>query len=209
MISRLKVINVKEGFSAAAAGIRVGDVLEKYNDIELTSEAALTRAAELANGNSFVLTVSTPNGLVEKTLPIGRLGIDVLEIVFDRSDYFIELEFERKVDSVVVTTTPSIDGNRISRYLGVISAEVVCGVGLFSEFFASLTDTFGGRSGKLQSHLLGARRDCMSELAKQAAGLGANAIVGIDLDYSEISGQGKSMLFVVATGTAVVIEPIA
>lgn len=112
------------------------------------------------------------------------------------------------LDAVVVSTAPSLEGYRIVRTIDVISAECVFGMNLFRDFFASLTDVFGGRSEASQKILRDSRRQCMYELRKEAVELGANAVIGVDLDYSEFSGGGKSMLFLVATGTAVAIEPI-
>ena len=78
---------------------------------------------------------------------------------------------------------------------------------IFKDFLSSLTDIFGGRSNTTQNILRDARRNCLFELRLEAVKMGANAVIGVDLDYSEFSGQGKSMLFLVASGTAVLIEP--
>ena len=79
---------------------------------------------------------------------------------------------------------------------------------LFKDFFASITDILGGRSSSSQKVLHDARRTCLTELRREALIAGANAIVGVDLDYSEISGDGKNMLFLVASGTAVIVEKV-
>ncbi len=90
--------------------------------------------------------------------------------------------------------------------LEIITAETVYGMNLFRDFFAGLSDKFGGRSKAAQKVLADARRTCLTELKQEAAGLGANAVIAVKLDYSEISGSGKSMLFLVASGTAVKVE---
>ena len=79
---------------------------------------------------------------------------------------------------------------------------------MFKDFFASVRDVFGGRSSSSQKALRDARRVCLAELRREALMVGANAVIGVDLDYSEISGDDKSMLFLVATGTAVTVEKI-
>jgi uncharacterized protein YbjQ (UPF0145 family) len=79
---------------------------------------------------------------------------------------------------------------------------------LFRDFLAGLTDAFGGRSESTQKVLRDARRECLRELREEALRHGANAVIAVDLDYSEFSGQGKSMLFLVASGTAVLVEPL-
>lgn len=112
------------------------------------------------------------------------------------------------IQSVIVTTTPSLDGYRVTKVVDVISAECVFGMNIFKDFFTGLTDFFGGRSETSQKVLKDARQLCIRELKTEAYRVGANAVIGVNLDYSEFSGQGKSMLFLVASGTAVVIEKI-
>jgi len=116
-------------------------------------------------------------------------------------------ELESRADQIICTTAPSLDGYRVTQTLEVITAECVLGMNVFRDIFASLTDFFGGRSEASQKVLRDARRTCLSELKKEAAKIGANAVIAVKLDYSEFSGAGKSMLFLVASGTAVKIEP--
>ncbi len=104
---------------------------------------------------------------------------------------------------IILTTEPAMEGYRVTERLGVITAECVFGMNLFRDMFASVRDIFGGRSKASQKVLRDARETCLNELREEAAERGANAVVAIDLDYSEISGNGKSMLFLVASGTAV------
>ena len=108
---------------------------------------------------------------------------------------------------LIVTTEPQMAEYRVVERLEVITAECVFGMNLFKDFFASISDIFGGRSKSSQKVLRDSRRTCLTELRREALIAGANAIVGVDLDYSEISGDGKSMLFLVASGTAVRVEP--
>lgn len=105
-----------------------------------------------------------------------------------------------------ITTTPSLDGYRVLEVLDIVSAEYVLGINVFRDFLASVRDIVGGRSETTQRAFQDARRGCLLELREEAAALGANAVIGVDLDYSEISGGGKSMLFLVASGTAVRVE---
>jgi uncharacterized protein YbjQ (UPF0145 family) len=115
---------------------------------------------------------------------------------------------QEMIQSVIVTTTPSLDGYRVTKVVDVISAECVFGMNIFKDFFAGLTDFFGGRSETSQKVLKDARQLCIKELKTEAHRVGANAVIGVNLDYSEFSGQGKSMLFLVASGTAVVLEEV-
>jgi len=108
---------------------------------------------------------------------------------------------------LILTTENGMDEYKVVERLEIITAECVFGMNLFKDFFASITDIFGGRSSSSQKVLRNARLTCLTELRREALISGANAVIGIDLTYNEISGDGKSMLFVVATGTAVIVEP--
>ena len=106
---------------------------------------------------------------------------------------------------MITTTTNSIDGKTIDTYLGVISAEVILGANVFKDILGGLRDFFGGRSGTYEKVLMEAKASAMQELIERAQALGANAIVGIDLDFETV-GSGGSMLMVIASGTAVKIN---
>jgi uncharacterized protein YbjQ (UPF0145 family) len=104
-----------------------------------------------------------------------------------------------------LTTTPSMEGKKIVRYCGVVAGEAVLGANIFKDMFASVRDIVGGRSGTYEKELRKARQIALDELSEQARELGANAVVGIDIDY-EVLGEKNGMLMVSASGTAVVIE---
>ncbi|TXG95282.1 MAG: heavy metal-binding domain-containing protein [Rhodocyclaceae bacterium] len=104
-----------------------------------------------------------------------------------------------------MTTTPGFEGKRITRYCGVVAGEAILGANIFKDLFAGIRDLVGGRSGTYEKELQRARDIAMTELGERAAELGANAVVGIDLDY-EVLGEKNGMLMVSASGTAVVIE---
>lgn len=106
---------------------------------------------------------------------------------------------------MIVSTTPSLEGYRITAYLGVVSGETIIGANVFKDFFASITDIVGGRAGAYERVLREAKATAMSEMEMQARSFGANAIVGIDLDYETIR---DGMLMVTSSGTAVKIEKI-
>ncbi|OOV86373.1 hypothetical protein BTA35_0213875 [Oceanospirillum linum] len=108
-----------------------------------------------------------------------------------------------------MTTTPEVDGYRVVKNLGIIGAECAFGMNVFKDLFSSVSDIVGGRSGAIQSTLRDARTASLTDLKREAYQKGANAVIGVSLDYSEFSGGGKSMLFVAVTGTAVVIEALA
>ena len=106
---------------------------------------------------------------------------------------------------MLVTTTPMIEGKRIIRYYGIVSGETIIGANVFRDFLAGIRDFVGGRSGAYEEVLRQAKDTAIREMEEQAARLGANAVIGVDLDYETVGGSG-SMLMVTATGTAVTIE---
>ncbi|MCQ4913124.1 heavy metal-binding domain-containing protein [Bacteroides nordii] len=106
---------------------------------------------------------------------------------------------------MLVTTTPIIEGKRIIHYYGIVSGETIIGANVFRDFLAGIRDFVGGRSGAYEEVLRQAKETAIKEMEEQAARLGANAVIGADLDYETVGGSG-SMLMVTATGTAVVIE---
>ena len=104
-----------------------------------------------------------------------------------------------------LTTTPSIEGKRFTRYCGVIAGEAILGANLFKDLFAGIRDLVGGRSATYEKELQHAREIALEELRQRAQDLGANAVIGIDIDY-EIMGKENGMLMVSASGTAVIVE---
>lgn len=111
-------------------------------------------------------------------------------------------QYNKEIDEVILTTE-TVFQSEIEERLEIISAECVFGMNIFKDVFAGVRDIVGGRNAASQKVLRDARKTVLSELKKEAHSIGANAVIAVDLDYSEISGGGKSMLFVVATGTAV------
>lgn len=106
---------------------------------------------------------------------------------------------------MIVTTTPSIEGRRVTKYCGVIAGEAILGANMFKDIFAGIRDLVGGRSATYERELQRAREIALKELQERAEELGANAVIGIDIDY-EVLGSGGSMLMVSVSGTAVVLE---
>jgi uncharacterized protein YbjQ (UPF0145 family) len=103
---------------------------------------------------------------------------------------------------MILTTTPTVDGRQVTEYLGVVTGEAILGANIVRDIFAGVRDIVGGRSGAYEEELRKAREIAMQELAAEATGRGADAVIGIDLDYETV-GQGGSMLMVSASGTAV------
>ena len=108
---------------------------------------------------------------------------------------------------MIISTTPSLEGKRITNYYGVVTGETIIGANLFRDFFAGIRDIVGGRASSYEEVLREAKDAAMKEMSERAEAIGANAIVGIDLDYETVGSNG-SMLMVTACGTAVRIETI-
>lgn len=103
---------------------------------------------------------------------------------------------------MIVSTTNTLEGKPVKEYLGIVNGEVISGVNFIKDFAAGLTNFFGGRSGSYENELIAARTNAIEEMKAVAARMGADAVIGVDLDY-EVLGADGSMLMVVATGTAV------
>ena len=106
---------------------------------------------------------------------------------------------------MILSTTNNIEGKKVTKYLGLVSGDAILGANIFRDFFASIRDIVGGRSAAYEKELRKAKDIALGEMREQAKNLGANAIVGIDIDYETI-GTNSSMLMVSANGTAVVVE---
>ena len=103
---------------------------------------------------------------------------------------------------MILSTTPSIEGRTVAEYKGVVFGEVISGVNFIKDFQASIRNVFGGRSGSYEKELIDARNQAMDEMVRRAQALGADAVIGIDIDY-EVLGADNGMLMVTASGTAV------
>ena len=103
---------------------------------------------------------------------------------------------------MLLTTTPNIQGREITQYFGIVSGETIIGANLFKDFFAGIRDIVGGRASSYESVLREAKESALQEMSDQAARMGANAVIGSDLDFETVGANG-SMLMVTAAGTAV------
>ncbi|MBR4994782.1 MAG: putative heavy metal-binding protein [Alistipes sp.] len=106
---------------------------------------------------------------------------------------------------MILTTTPTIEGRTITEYKGVVFGEVIVGINFIKDFAASIRDFIGGRSNTYEKELISARDSAMNEMRQRAMAMGADAVVGIDIDY-EVLGQNGGMLMVTASGTAVKLD---
>lgn len=108
---------------------------------------------------------------------------------------------------MLMTTTSTLEGRKVSRYLGVVTGEAILGANIFRDFFAGIRDIVGGRSGAYEKVLRDAKETAMREMMEDAKRLGGNAVIGVDLDYETVQvGSAGGMLMVSASGTAVVVD---
>lgn len=107
---------------------------------------------------------------------------------------------------MIVTTTSVLPGAHIGQYLGIVTGEAILGANVFRDFFAGVRDIVGGRSGAYERELAKARQIALEEMEREAAARGANAVVGVDIDYETISTGNGTMLMVTTSGTAVVTD---
>ena len=108
---------------------------------------------------------------------------------------------------MLIVTTDSIEGRKITKHLGLVSGEAILGANIFRDFFAGIRDIVGGRSAAYEQELRKAKEIALAEMSEQARALGGNAVVAVDLDYETITvGNGGGMLMVSASGTAVVVH---
>ncbi len=197
---RLKVTSVSLGGVAEKVGIRLGDIIYELNGFETSSSEDFARAIQ-SNTSSAVLRLYRDGCRISLDIPAGRMGVEVIQCSFDVQSYL-----DGYLSEVVITTANALDGFRVVKTIDIVTSECVFGLNFFKDFFISVSDFFGGRSNTAQGALRDARRNCLMELKREAWELGANAVIAVDLDYSEFSGKGSSMLFLVASGTAVIVE---
>ena len=134
--------------------------------------------------------------------PTARTFHNVFLLRFDADGQCSEFTVHAGEGAMIQTTTNALDGRTVSEYLGVVTGEAILGANIVRDLFAGVRDIVGGRSGAYEEELRRAREIALQEMEAEAAARGADAVIGIDLDYETVGGQG-SMLMVSASGTAV------
>ena len=211
-------------------GISAGAVLVQINKTPIFRDSDIEDAKKLAveGGGQVIATVVQDGELKKLEVGHGKLGILVKYVT--RSELSEEVSRDQlfqvmktldklsiaqkmgvdpdRIQNIILTTTPTVPNRSISDVIDIVTAECVFGLHLFKDIFSGVRDIVGGRAKGQQDALREARQVCLDELRMEAISLGADAVVGIDLDYSEISGSGKEMLFLVASGTAVLLNKV-
>lgn len=200
-MKRLVLTGVKVGSLAEEMGFQPNDILDTLDGIELTSSEILTEITSKNPGVKLQLVFYRKLDRFEAYIPTTPLGISVAVEDVEQSMGLAKLL--EKASGVKLTTAPFFEGNPVIETLAVVSSECVFGMDIISDFLVSLTDEIGGESNTSQQFLKVAKTRVLNGIKIEAATHNADAVIGLDLDYSEFSGSGKSMLLVVATGTAV------
>jgi len=115
-------------------------------------------------------------------------------------------ELDTTIDAIMLTTSHTLQGIEVTKYLGVVSAECAYGMNMFKDMFANVRNLVGGRSSAVQDTMRDSRETVMQELKREAHAKGANAVIAVDIDYTQLGAGGNMMVLVSASGTAVVIE---
>ena len=115
-------------------------------------------------------------------------------------------ELDATIDAIMLTTSHTLQGIEVTKYLGVVSAECAYGMNMFKDMFANVRNLVGGRSTAVQDTMRDSRETVMQELKREAHAKGANAVIAVDIDYTQLGAGGNMMVLVSASGTAVVIE---
>lgn len=204
----LKLTLIKPGENAERSGLQAGDILIRYSGESVSTSDELIAAISRRSGISDVQVDILRAGR-EIPVQVGPGSLGVVLTQCNEAEVSAAIQAGRTAEaikSVIVTTAPSVEGRKVLRTLDVVSAEYALGMNILKDLLTALSDTFGGRSGTLQNAMREARVDALNDLRAAAHELGANAVIGTRIEYSEFSGQGKSMLLVAAYGTAVEIS---
>jgi uncharacterized protein YbjQ (UPF0145 family) len=208
-------------------GASIGDVVMALNDAPVYDNEQLSRQLtkiQASPSNPATIKIFSALGVLDIKYEGGKLGV-VTEVkneseirIFE--DYTLVESFKSlisdldskakfgvsfsEIDAIILSTSPEVIGYTLVAHKGIVTAEAVIGINLLKDVLVNLRDIFGGRSATAQNVLKDLRNFALKELKKEAALLGANAVISVDLDYSELSNN--DMLFLVASGTAVIVE---
>ena len=155
--------------------------------------------ADKVNAKSF-------DGLCRSCTDHGRKIAAGLEDKTIEAAAFDTRELDTTIDAIMLTTSHTLQGIEVTKYLGVVSAECAYGMNMFKDMFANVRNLVGGRSTAVQDTMRDSRETVMQELKREAHAKGANAVIAVDIDYTQLGAGGNMMVLVSASGTAVVIE---
>lgn len=205
----LQVVSVPvEGSTGQNAGIFKDDFIIGVDGDNLETVDQLIELMTAKAGTQVNIELLRGQTVVSRVVEAGKLGLNLVpEVVDGLMEKVVSRENTMKAEphlmQIIVTTAPTVENRPVAKTLDIVSAECVIGMNVFKDVFVAVRDVVGGRSQAYQNALREVKQECLIELRRNAAALDADAVIGMSLNYSEISGSGKSMLFLVATGTAV------
>lgn len=201
----LTVTNVSDDGLAYSSGIRSGDFILKVGEAEVKSNATFSR--ELSRHEAgIVLTINRNGEDIEVSIPKGRLGLVAEEQDVNLNQLRFDFQAIKLSKSVTVVTLDGVDGYITENVLGIVSSEYAVGMNILKDVLVSGRDIFGGRSRTVQDALKEAKEVCLTEIRKEALDLGANAVLGLRFQHSQMSGGSSTMLLMVISGTAAIIK---
>lgn len=203
----LTVTSVSEDGLAYAHGIRAGDIILKVGGAEVATNISFSR--ELSRHDDGVqLSINRDGQDIEVSVPKGKLGIVAEEQERNIKQMRADFQASQLAQSVAIATMDSIDGYTTEAVLGIVSSEYAVGMNLIKDVFVSGRDIFGGRSKVVQDAFKEAKEVCLTEIRREALQLGANAVLGVRFQHSQMSGTSTTMLLLVTSGTAVTLKKV-
>lgn len=201
----LTVTNVSEDGLAYSNGIRLGDFILKLGEVEVKTNATFSR--ELSKHETdIVLSINRHGEDMKVSIPRGRLGLVTEEQDVNIDQLRTDFQATKLSKSVTVVTMDGVDGYKTEKVLGVVSSEYAVGLNIIKDVLVSGRDIFGGRSKIVQDAFKEAKEVCLTEIRKEALDLGANAVLGVRFQHSQMSGASTTMLLMVISGTAAIIK---
>lgn len=188
--------------------IYYGDYILSLDGIPVTSVDNLIAYMDSRKNSQVEVQLLRDRHILNKKVTAGALGLMLQGKEIERQYNLAQRRITQQIrepylEQVIVTTAPRVEGRKTETTLEIISSECVFGMDCLKDLFSTITDFAGGRSDSFQDALREAKDTCIKELKREAGRMEADAVIAVNLNYSEISGGGKSMLFCVATGTAV------
>lgn len=201
----LTVTSMTDEGLAYAHGIRVGDVILNVGGVEVGTNVAFSR--ELSrHEDGITLSINRGGEDIEIAVPKGKLGLVAEEQDLDIKQRRADFQAAKLAKSVAVVTMDNIDGYTTKTVLGIVSSEYAVGMNVLKDVLVSGRDIFGGRSKVVQDAFKEAKEVCLTEIRREARQLGANAVLGVRFQHSQMSGTSTTMLLMVISGTAAVIQ---
>lgn len=198
----LIVKTLEEGGLAQLNGLLEGDIIIEVNGNPVNRNIDFARELSRAQGRISLL-INRDGEDIHILMPSGKLGLITEEAMVNLDALRAKFEISALTSKVSVVTMDCIEGKTLKKVLGIVSAEYAVGMNIVKDVLVGGRDLFGGRSKTVQDAFREARNACLLEIRREAESLGANAVIGLRFQHSQMSGTGTTMLLLIASGTAV------